>query len=246
MKSPLLLLLILVIVTSAAAPAEERKKPTLAEAKAKFARADAALNAVWEKARSKLKGGDWEELKAEQRNWIEYRDRMATSPGVSGAPAEEAEARQSPEFFVSAAGLTEDRTAFLNGLLAEAGEDTLTGQWMDSYGGYLEIVEKDGRLHFHISVVRGHSAHLGELSGEADWNERIGWFTDKGRDKDRTDVTNLAFIHRDGKKLEIVGANTSHYHGARAYFDGKYVRTGPLDAKTQAELLKPVSEREEK
>ena len=48
---------------------------------------------------------------------------------------------------------------------------------------------------------------------------------------------NLSFIFR-GHKLEIVGANTGYYHGARAYFDGDYVETNSLSAKTQAKVVK--------
>jgi hypothetical protein len=35
-----------------------------------------------------------------------------------------------------------------------------------------------------------------------------------------------------------VGANTGNYHGARAYFDGEYVKTSSLSAKSQAKIVK--------
>jgi hypothetical protein len=85
--------------------------------------------------------------------------------------------------------------------------------------------------------VRGPTSHVGGLAGIAVWNPNIGWFSDKGLDKDKTDETNLSFILRD-KKLEITGANTGFYHGARAYFDGSYVKVKPLDAKAQAKIVK--------
>jgi hypothetical protein len=65
----------------------------------------------------------------------------------------------------------------------------------------------------------------------------MGWFSDKGRDKERPTRTNLSFILR-GRKLEVVGANTGYYHGARAYFDGEYVKTSSLSAKSQAKIVK--------
>ena len=55
------------------------------------------------------------------------------------------------------------------------------------------------------------------------------------------DETNLALV-MDGMKLRINGANTQHYHGARAYFDGEYVRTGALTAKEQAEVTKSAQD----
>ena len=98
-------------------------------------------------------------------------------------------------------------------------------------------MQRDGHLHFVIQCVRGPTSHVGGLAGIAAWNTSIGWFSDKGRDKDKTDETNLSFISRD-KKLEIIGANTGYYHGARAYFDGTYVRVKSLDAKAQEKVIK--------
>ena len=118
-----------------------------------------------------------------------------------------------------------------------APEETLTGLWIDSYGGTLSVVQQEGRLLFTCEVVRGPTSHTGEISGIASWNQRIGWFSDKGRDAEKTEESNLAFVDRDGC-LEVIGANTSEYHGARAYFDGTYCKVGPLDEKEQAELIK--------
>jgi len=241
MKTAALLrsLLCLILLCPVRAAAEE-KKPTLTEAKAEFAKADRALNAAWEAVKKKFSGPEMERLKEEQRGWVEYRDYMALAPGYSGAPAEEARAKVSAEYFAAAAGLTEERVRFLQGMLAPPGE-TLTGSWTDSYGGLLEVVEKDGKLHFRIAVVRSHAVHVGQLAGVADWNERIGWFSDKDRQKDRQEVANVAFLLRDNGRLELAGANTQHYHGVRAHFDGEYVRTGTLDAGRRAEVLKAAA-----
>jgi uncharacterized protein YecT (DUF1311 family) len=218
--------------------AAEEKTPTLKEAKAEFEKQDRALNAVWDQAKKDLGAADFAMLKEKQRDWVEWRDHLAGSPMFSGAPdGDETQRKQTPEYFSVAAGLTEDRTAWLRGALSKAPDDSMNGKWMDSYGGVIELVEKDGKLHFSINAVRGPSAHVGQLSGIAQWNERIGWFSDKGLDKEKTEETNLAFV-LDGTKLQITGANTKYYHGARAYFDGEYVKTEKLDAKTEAEVLK--------
>lgn len=217
--------------------AADEKPPTLKEAKAEFEKQDKALNAVWEQVKKELGAGEFAVLKEEQRSWVEWRDDLAASPGYSGAEGDEAQRKQSAAYFATAAGLAGDRTAWLRGLIAKQADESMTGSWTDSYGGMIEIVEKDKKLHFSINVVRGPTAHAGALSGIAQWNESIGWFSDKGLDKEKTDETNVAFV-LDGAKLGITGANTQHYHGARAYFDGEYVKTGKLDAKAQAEVLK--------
>ena len=214
----------------------EEKAPTLAEAKAAFAKADKELNTVWEKAKVELSETRFAQLRGEQRDWVEYRDNLATSPTYSGESGDEAAAKNSPGYFSTAAALTEARTKWLRGLVSKAPLESMTGEWTDSYGGNVEIVEKDGKLHFVFNCVRGHSAHLGALAGIASWNETIGWFSDKGREKDKTDETNIAFI-LDGV-LRVHGANTQHYHGARAYFDGEYIKTGNLTDKATALVLK--------
>jgi hypothetical protein len=71
----------------------------------------------------------------------------------------------------------------------------------------------------------------------ATWNAPLGWFSDRGRDKEKTEESNLVFVGR-GTVLEIIGANTSCYHGARAYFDGEYCKVGRLDEKRQGDVTK--------
>ena len=158
--------------------------------------------------------------------------------GVSGS---EEDLRETAAYFDAASSLTGSRTDWLNGLLAPLPQNgSLTGYWIDSYGGHLELVENDGKLHFVIEVVRGPTVHLGGIAGIATWNQTIGWFSDKGREEGKDDETNLSFTHRNNQ-LEVIGANTMWYHGARAYFDGHYVRTGPLSDTQQLRVMKAAA-----
>lgn len=227
-----ILIPLFVVLVVLPAVAEEQKEPTLAEAKAAFAKADRALNEAWAAIKDALPESTVQELTIRQRAWVEYRDRRAR---LEASGADEAAARRSPSYFSTAAELTEDRVKWLRGRAKGPG-DTLTGSWVDSYGGTLEIVEQENRLLFVLSVVRGHNFNMGSLAGVAAWNESIGWFSDKGRDKDKTDETNLSFIRRDGE-IEVTGANTSHYHGAHAYFDGHYCKVASLDEKRKAAVI---------
>lgn len=206
-------------------------------AKAAFDKADRALNTAWAAAKQVLPEEEFNKLKEEQRAWVEYRDYLARSPMYTGADAQGELALDAPEYLEAAAGLEDMRAEWLKGLIHEWKDETLTGYWTDSYGGSIEVVEREGHLHFIIQCVRGPTSHVGGLSGIAVWNPNIGWFSDKGRDKEKTDETNLSFILRD-KKLEVIGANTGYYHGARAYFDGSYVKVKALDAKAQAKIVK--------
>jgi len=215
------------------------KKLTPPQAKALFEKADKALNEAWAAAKKALPETEFNKLKEGQRGWVEYRDYLARSPMYMGADAQGELALDSPEYLEAAAGLAEDRTVWLKGLVREWGaEEGLTGVWTDSHGGRIEIVEQEGKLHFILECVRGPTSHVGGLAGVAVWNDHIGWFSDKGRpDKGDDAETNLSFILRD-RRLEVIGAKTGFYHGARAYFDGEYVKTGVLNAKAQAKAVK--------
>lgn len=215
------------------------EKLTQQQAKALFEKADKTLNEAWESAKRALSEPEFNKLMENQRGWVEYRDYLARSPIYAGVEGHDKLPLDSAEYLEAAAGLADDRTAWLKGLVREWGaEEGLTGVWTDSYGGRIEIVEQEGKLHFIIECVRGPSSHVGGLAGVAAWNDPIGWFSDKGReDKGDEPETNLSFILRD-RRLEIIGANTSFYHGARAYFNGDYVKTGALNAKAQARVLK--------
>lgn len=216
----------------------QEKKLTAGQAKAFYEKADKALNEAWAAAKAALSESEFTKLKEEQKGWVEYRDYLARSPMYTGAEADGQLALDAPEYLEAAAYLAEDRTKWLKGLVREWGTDeTLTGEWSDSHGGTVQIVEQDGKLMFDISCVRGPTSHNGELAGVAFWNAPIGWFSDKGRDPAKEDETNLSFILRD-RKLEIIGANTGEYHGVRAYFDGEYVKIGTLGAKQQAKVVK--------
>lgn len=208
------------------------------QAKAKFEKADRALNEAWAAAKAALPEGEFNKLKESQRAWVEHRDYLARSPLYSGADAQDELALDSPDYLSAAAELEDMRTDWLQALLREwDAEETLTGTWEDSYGGTLQIVAADGRLHFIVECVRGPTSHVGGLAGVAEWNQTIGWFSDKGREQDKDEVTNLSFVLSE-HQLQLVGANTGHYHGARAFFDGAYVKTGKLSPKAQAKVLR--------
>ena len=223
------------------------KEPTLAEAKAAFAKADRALNQAWSAAKAAAGVGGLGELTQRQRAWLESRDYHA---GYESTSVGQKDPKRSAVWHTTATGMTESRAEWLRGW-AEAmktPQETLTGVWIDSYGGRMYVLHQPaaaasgegsgvGRLLFSIEVVRGPTYHSGSVAGVASWNARLGWWSDKGRNAEKTDESNVAFIERD-QCLEVFGANTSHYHGARAYFDGLYVKVEPLDAETQAELIK--------
>lgn len=239
---PLLISLFVIPVLCAEQSTEDPRTPTKAESKAAFEKADKALNEIWAKAKTQLPAEQFESLKTDQRGWIEWRDTIAASFANVGSEVPEDKAKDTTEYLSLAADLMETRVQWLKGYLKDPVEgETLTGVWKDSVGGELDIVQEGKKLFFTIDVVRGPTSHLGNIGGEASWNSPLGWFTDKGKVPDKKEETNLAFILRD-KEIEIVGANTSDYHGARAYFEGKYLRVAALGKDQAAKVKKEAIE----
>jgi uncharacterized protein YecT (DUF1311 family) len=214
----------------------EDQNASLVEAKAAFAKADRALNEAWTALKKALPDKIFTEMKAQQRGWLESRDRLALE--ASPAPQDPAEAKRSATYWHTAASLTEIRAQWLR-RLADNEDDPLTGLWTDGNGGTLEIVERTEtqKLFFVFHVVRGRALHIGVIAGAAHWNSPLGWFSDKGREADKPEETNIAFVEKE-RHLEVTGANTSYYHGARAYFDGAYYKIGPLEEKAQQNVVK--------
>lgn len=235
---PLCLLLLSLAITSLL-PAQDGDAEAITpkQARAAFTKADAALNAVWAKAKKELSAEEFTALKEDQKSWLEMRDSLSLSPSYSGAPDDDDEAKQSAEYFSTAATLMEERTQWLQAFIAGEQGDSLTGSWSDSRGGHIDIVEKDGHLHFILETVRGHTADLGQIAGIATWASPSGLFTDKGRDKDKEEETTLSFVWED-RALKVEGSNTHHYHGKRAWFDGSYVKVGELDKMKAARVMK--------
>jgi hypothetical protein len=194
------------------------------------------LNEAWTAIKKAFPEKIFTELKAQQRGWIESRDRLALE--ASPAPKDAAEAKRSAAYWQTAASLTETRAQWLR-RLANNEDDPLTGLWTDGNGGTLEMVERTEtqKLFFVFHVVRGRGLHIGVIAGAAHWNSPLGWFSDKGREADKPEETNIAFVEKE-RHLEVAGANTSYYHGAHAYFDGAYYKIAPLDDKEQESVIK--------
>ena len=212
MRQVLILVFLLVTVAAAQQPGRE-----LAEAKAAFAKADKNLNDAWTAIRKKLPESVFAELKTRQREWIEGREA----------------AKRAPEYWITATKLTEERAHWLR-RLASNDLETSTGVWVDGNHGMIEIVERTNQLFFVFHVERRTDA--GVLAGVAAWNKGIGWFSDKGRERDKTDETNISFVERNGH-LEVTGANTEYYHGNHAYFDGTYYLIAPLSEKQERDVV---------
>ena len=253
-------LLLLLTLTNFPAFAED-KQLTLADAKAQFAQAKREFDDAWTKTKQKLPETQFNELIGVQRHWDLMRDELAEiaaydalpekvkiaagriAAGLDGKPANPKAANavinDTTAYFATATYLCRDRTNWLRGL-AEGEEQPITGLWNDGSHGYVRIVEEKGRLLFDFNYDGGRDKVFG-FAGIAEWNQNIGWFSDKVRDKEKTaknGETNIAFIRR-GLRLEIMIRNADYYRGKGPFsFDGSYYRAASIDAQIKAATVR--------
>lgn len=214
------------------------QEKTLKGAQEAFARIDRQLNDVYTEAKEKLPEWQFKKIQEEQRDWIEYRDGRAEAAAFYDGGAEQGKEKANPEYWNALSYLTETRIEILRGWLTmDDFEDEWEGVWIDGYGGELLVEQNgEGSIQFTIHVVRGPTYHLGALAGTAKTNGSLARFsiTPEGTDEE----TWLTFLQKEGR-IEVLGANTMYYHGARAYFDGKYIRVGKLTEEHRKQIASP-------
>lgn len=202
---------------------------SLATAKSDFAKSDRQLNEIYQQAKVELPEWRFAELQEDQREWVKYRDERAKQAALYDGQAEEGNEEANPEFWNAMAYLSDTRVRIIRAwLLIDEFPREWEGVWIDGFGGELILSEAGGEgLDFFLSVVRGPTYHQGFIAGNAEVNGAMARFTDKGERPD--DETWLTFRRENGR-LEVIGENTGYHHGARAYFDGSYIRLRQLNA----------------
>ncbi len=203
----------------------------LAKAKAEFAKHDKALNETYDALKKELSPELFAQVQEDQRDWIAYRD------GMSEWQEREGEPETAVDRWELASGITEERIDWLKAWTKLGEWKGWAGKYSDSRGGLLEIVQEDGKAWFALTVVRGPTFHVGGIGGEFRLNGRMGWFETKPDGAEQpTWLTFLEAYDKPGR-ITVEGANTSYFHGARAYFDGTYVWMGPLTGKERKAVI---------
>ncbi len=189
--------------------------------KMRYESADKALNEVFAELKKNLPAERFEEMRKDQIDWISYRDYMSDWAGGE-------KGRAAIEWWETAAGLTEARIPYLKAWKGVGEDFAWAGVYEDGRGGILYIEKRGEKLHFEVVVVRGPTFHTGEISGLMQVNEHRARFSDGGINGKEAGETWLDWKQIDGNRIELEAINSQHYHGARAYFDGVYLR---VDAK---------------
>ncbi len=193
----------------------------LVREKARYEVVDKALNEVFSELKKVMPAERFEEMRKDQRGWVDYKTYMCDWVGGE-------KGQLSPDWWEMAVSLTEARIPYLKAWKGVGEDFAWPGIYEDGRGGALYIEKRGDKLHFKVSVVRGPTYHSGEISGVMQVNEKRARFSDAGiQGKDAGEAW-LDLKQIDGQRIELEATNAQYYHGARAYFDGIYLR---VDAK---------------
>ena len=194
-------------------------------AQRRYEAADAWLNEIYLCAKQNLPTGSFVDLKTREAAWIAYRDYFAEqSAGI------DANAESLPEEIVRLQVLREltmSRIKFIHSLLNNSLPAGVNAVYHDEYGGELDLEEDGHGIKFRLSVVRGPTAHTGDVSGRVILRNGRGIYRDP-QPLEGEKPAEIIFQILDHRRVEIKARNDGYLHGARAYFDGVYFKSGPL------------------
>jgi len=197
----------------------------LAKARKQFEIADAELNKAYKAVSGGLEKEKLTELREAQRNWLHYRDEIAEAQSNSG---KEIALKRQPGYWEVMAGLTEERTEFLNGYSGKNVPTGITGEYHDSYGGVLLLEEQKNGVAFSVEVVRGRASNEGSLEGLAIRKGEQAFFKDKPDLNNPGESCEITFTFIEGHIVGVEEKNAEKYQGHNAHFSGRYYKTGKL------------------
>ena len=228
--TPRALALLLAALTAATGPATPTSADPArsdatdpARARAAWERADAELNAAYGELKGRLAQPARDRLRAEQLEWIRSRDwharEIARNLGAAqGAPD------LHPAYWETMTTFTAERTRLLRVYDGRGVPPGLDGRYTDGYGGTLTVTDADRRaFRFRLDVVRGPTAHTGEIEGTATLAGARATFASGPASDGKPCVLRFEI---EGNRIAVRGQNTSDFHGARASFDGVYFKMG--------------------
>jgi len=202
-------------------PPEESVRLAVARQKERFVHYDARLNQVYQVLYKDLEPDRQQALIAMQQAWLGLRDHLASSPQVSN----EEDPAFNPLYWEIMADMTLERIEWLRHFKGEHVDSSVTGSYLDGMGGILSIrALDDGEWEFAMHCVRGTSFHLGFLKGTAKTIEGGAKWVDTDQDAfNDGHPGQVSFLRRDNW-VRVATENTQYYQGARAYFDGTYLK----------------------
>lgn len=229
MNKSLRMLALLSVLAAGAATSRAGDKPTLDQARKTFETADALLNKTYKETCAELDAAKVADLRAKQRDWLQYRDMMAESAPFFNTGAQTDTPKHTVDYWETMSDITQARIAFLRVYSGKKTPPGITGEYSDSYGGTLELEEKKSGIAFSISTVRGIARNEGNVDGVAQRNGDKAFFKDHPDAGDDRAPCEITFTLAEGHLVKIEEKNGDYYHGFNANFDGTYYKIGKLE-----------------
>jgi uncharacterized protein YecT (DUF1311 family) len=201
-------------------------------AQRRYEESDTWLNEIYRQAKDDLASGPFADLKKREADWITYRDSFAEQTAEINANAESLS--KEVVRLQSLRDLTMSRIQFIRHLLDTSLPAGISAVYRDEYGGELDLEKDDKGVKFSLSVVRGPTAHTGEISGRIVLRSGTGIFRDPNPLEGELPAE-IKLSVLDDRRVEIKARHDRYLRGARAYFDGVYFKSGPLTESIEAE-----------
>ncbi len=157
-----------------------------------------------------------------QKTWAELRRRAALMDGTTD---EQNNPIYNPAYWRTSANMTLYRIEWMRHFKGDLVSTEVTGSYLDGMGGILSIEKtEDGDWKFACNVVRGVSMDTGFVRGVAKVEGNVGtWVDTDGKAFVGARPATIELIHQDNW-VRLIPQDTRYYQGARAYFDGTYLK----------------------
>jgi uncharacterized protein YecT (DUF1311 family) len=198
----------------------------LADARAKFAKQDAELNTVYKEVAATLDKEQAADLLKRQRVWLGFRDARSESRHRFDTGQEVDDPKTTVEYWRAMADYTADRIAFLRIYSGKGLPPGISGEYTDAYDGSLTLKETGRGVAFHLLVVRGHTAHIGEISGVLHPKGGKAHFRGKADPGIDEPPCEMEFAFSAGHIVTIVQRTKDPDAGMGVSYDGDYFKTG--------------------
>ncbi len=193
----------------------KNEKSKLTCFKKEYEKQDKVLNEVYKKLKSKLEQPLVDAMKSDSRLWIERKEFFCTHPIYTQDPkAEEKKA----SYYSCLFDFTKSRISYLKKAFGyENVKQGIIGDYDDGAGGLLSITKEKNEFKFNVSVARGPTTHVGEMTGIL--KSTKGDYKWKSLEEGESCELNFSF---SDYMIEIKEIACADFHGANAYFDGKF------------------------
>jgi len=185
--------------------------------------ADAELNRVYRQVRRAIPPEEREALRQDERLWIEYKENVCgfqrEITGMGDPSGERA-------YWECLRDMTRERIRYLQAWTGAGVSPGLDGEYSDGLGGSLYVRPgSDPATHeFELLVVRGPTAHIGEVRGNIRVENQQAEFRETEECPEPPDKCCRLTFSFTGRRVRIQAEHCEYLRGVRAYFAGEYLK----------------------